>query len=64
MVEPTPESILFRPVTAENIRQLRGILKPCVVGPTVAQEMAAHKSTEKQLEEKLAPRHPSLTVTT
>jgi AbrB family looped-hinge helix DNA binding protein len=51
MVEATPDGILLKPVTAVSIRRLRGILKRKPGEKPFAEEWAAHKRQEMQLEE-------------
>lgn len=51
IIEATSEGILLRPITAISIRRLRGILKRQPGDRPLAQEMAAYKQTEKELEE-------------
>jgi len=51
VVQATPEGILLKPMTGASIRKLRGILKRKAGGPTFAEEWAAHKRQELELEE-------------
>ena len=50
-VVATPEGILIKPVTAANIRRLRGILKRKPGEKPFAEQWAEHKRDEKELEE-------------
>ena len=58
IVEATPDGILLKPVTAASIRRLRGLLKRRPGAPALAEVMAEHKRTEKQLEEPKDARRP------
>jgi len=51
IVEATPEGILLKPVTAVTIRRLRGILKRKPGDKPFAEEWAAHKREEIEVEE-------------
>jgi AbrB family looped-hinge helix DNA binding protein len=54
VVQATPEGILLKPVTAALINRGRGIIKRKPGGPPLAEEWAAHKKKEKELEERHA----------
>jgi AbrB family looped-hinge helix DNA binding protein len=58
VVEATPEGILLRPVTAVTIRKLRGILKRKPGDKPFAEEWAAHKREERELEDAKYARRP------
>jgi AbrB family looped-hinge helix DNA binding protein len=51
MVEATADGILLKPVTAVNIRRLRGLLKRKPGAKPFAEEWAEHKREEMRLEE-------------
>ena len=52
VVQATPEGILLKPVTAALINRGRGIIKRKPGAQPLAEEWAAHKKEEKQLEER------------
>jgi len=52
VVQATPEGILLKPVTAALIRRGRGIIKRKPADRPLAEEWAAHKKEEKELEER------------
>jgi len=52
VVQATPEGILLKPVTAALINRGRGIIKRKPGGQPLAEEWAAHKKAEKELEER------------
>ena len=52
VVQATPEGILLKPVTAALIRRGRGIIKRKPADSPLAEEWAAHKKEEKELEER------------
>jgi len=52
VVQATPEGILLKPVTAALINRGRGIIKRKPGGQSLAEEWAAHKKEEKDLEER------------
>jgi len=58
IIEVTQDGILLKPVTAASIRRLRGLLKRRPGAPALAEVMAEHKRTEKQLEEPKDARRP------
>jgi AbrB family looped-hinge helix DNA binding protein len=51
MVQATPEGILLKPITVATIRRLRGILKRKPGAPSFAEEWAAHKHEEMEMED-------------
>jgi AbrB family looped-hinge helix DNA binding protein len=51
MVQATPEGILLKPVTSLTIRRLRGILKRKSGEMPFAEEWAAHKREQNELED-------------
>jgi AbrB family looped-hinge helix DNA binding protein len=52
VVQATPEGILLKPVTAALINRGRGIIKRKPGAQPLAEEWAAHKKEEKELEER------------
>jgi AbrB family looped-hinge helix DNA binding protein len=54
IVQATADGILLKPVTAALIRRGRGILKGKPAGQPLAEEWAAHKKQEKELEDRHA----------
>jgi AbrB family looped-hinge helix DNA binding protein len=52
VVQATPEGILLKPVTAALINRGRGIIKRKPGAQPLAEEWAAHKKAEKELEER------------
>ena len=54
VVQATADGILLKPVTAALIKQGRGILKRQAGGQPLAEEWAAHKKQERELEERHA----------
>ena len=54
IVQATPEGILLKPVTAALIKRGRGILKRKPGDKPLAEEWAAHKKLEKELEDRNA----------
>ncbi len=54
MVQATPDGILLKPVTAALIKKGRGILKRKAGEKPLADEWAAHKKQEKELEDRHA----------
>lgn len=54
MVQATPDGILLKPVTAALIKKGRGILKRKGSDKPLAEEWAAHKKQEKDLEDRHA----------
>ena len=54
VVQATPEGILLKPVTAALIKRGRGILKRKSGDKPLAEEWAAHKKQERELEERHA----------
>ena len=52
VVQATPEGILLKPVTAALIKRGRGIIKRTPGDQPLAEEWAAHKKEEKELEER------------
>jgi AbrB family looped-hinge helix DNA binding protein len=54
VVQATPEGILLKPVTAALINRGRGIIKRKPGAQPLAEEWAAHKKEEKELEERHA----------
>jgi AbrB family looped-hinge helix DNA binding protein len=52
VVQATPEGILLKPVTAALIKRGRGIIKRNPGEQPLAEEWAAHKKAEKELEER------------
>ena len=52
VVQATPEGILLKPVTAALINRGRGIIKRKPGSQPLAEEWAAHKKAEKELEER------------
>ena len=53
-MQATPEGILLKPVTAALIKHGRGILKRKPGDKPLADEWAAHKKQEKELEDRHA----------
>ncbi|MBM3839966.1 MAG: AbrB/MazE/SpoVT family DNA-binding domain-containing protein [Verrucomicrobia bacterium] len=51
VVRATPDGILLKPVTSVTIRRLKGILKRKPGDKPLAEEWAAHKRQEHELEE-------------
>ena len=54
VVQATPDGILLKPVTAALIRQGRGILKRKPGDKPLAEDRAAHRSSERELEDRHA----------
>jgi antitoxin PrlF len=51
MVQATPEGILLKPITVATIRKLRGILKRKPGDQSFAEEWAAYKREEMEMED-------------
>lgn len=51
MIQATPEGILLKPVTSVTIRRMKGILKRKPGDRSFAEEWAAHKREEIELED-------------
>ncbi len=54
----TPEGILLRPITSQSIGRLRGLLKRKPGEPAFAEQWAAHKREEREIEEAKHARRP------